>query len=783
MGVLLWTAADDRAVRKIIDPIKPSLKGAALPVVKLIPPHLVIPGPGDVVVAMGNKALDVLRAHQLVPKARTLTFLREKPIPHPGGGHWLLSNDPAAASMDAAVPGLIQWDVQLANRLSTTGSLSPEIGQYAYVKSFEAVRAYVEQMFAQTGKPVVLSLDLETMGLSPYHGNKHILTVSITVAEGHSDVVDLTRATPAEVAAMIEDLRFLLASEKVRFRGANFKYDLTWMWVKWGLVCTNFTMDTTLVGSILDENRSNSLNTHAKTYTSMGGYDDPFNDKNDKAHMEVALAKDPAGFLTYCGGDTDACLRTSNVMVRDLSADKALQHFYVKVLHPAARAFEKIEARGVIINQDRMAALRKEVVSEIQQFEAKALALLPRRLRLKHAENLSLTKPSLLRDFFFTPLGLNLKPKVLTDKAREPSTAKDHLLMFSEVPEAKAFVDAYSQWGGATKTLSTFMDGFMAHLQPDGRFHPTYFLFAGQTDDGLDGGTNTGRLSTKGPPMQIVPKHTAYASRLRKCFDAPPGHAMFEVDVDQGELKIAADVSNDETMLGAYAAGRDLHIQTGGYLAGIAYEIMLEYKLLGEIDKNHPNFKLFKSVRQRAKAANFGLIYRISVEGYMEFARKTYGVHLTLQEATEHHKAFFVLYDKLHPWHDEAVGHARRYEWVRSPMGRVRHLPLINSRDSMTRGTAERQAINAPIQSCLSDMVLYAIGILSEQYPDLWMAGMTHDAIYGYVPEDDIQVWMQRISGTMENLPLKELGWEPKVKFTVSPDAGPDWASLEEVHL
>lgn len=1110
--VILWTGAEPSSIKKILEPIKTSLPGGVFPSVVPVSGHLVPPMDGNVVVAMGNKALDVLKEHKLVQKGRTISYMRETSIVRPDGWY-MISNDPFMVGIDPAIEQLIQWDIQLAARLLVKGTLKPDIGKYAWTTTLHPLREYIELRYAQTGSPVPVALDLETMGLFPYYADKGIVTVQVSPEEGHADVVYVKDLTPGQLTELILDLNWLLNSPMVRLRGANLKFDLVWLYVKWKLECSNFKMDTTIVGSLLNENRSNSLNMHTKLLTSMGGYDDEFNNKYDKGKMEL-IPKDD--LLTYAGGDTDACLRVSNVMVQQLSHEPTLARFYTTILHPAARAFEKIEARGVCVDRGKLEKLGLELDGEIARLEAAAIELMPRRLRIKHLNNLELSKPSLLKDFFFTPLGLNLSPLVRTEKTQEPSTAKDHLLMFADNPEAKAFVDLFEAWSSAKKTKSTYVEGFLKHLRPDGKLHPSYMLFNGMLDDDREGGTNTGRLSAKDPAMQCMvgetlvttnkgplrldtlvaiggggltvlthtgnwrkiigtylngvqpvfeiktrtgksiictnnhpvlttrgfirtdklelgmevyvasihrlsreevrdtsgavegprdlsgavelplrlrgdeglqrgqpeggkhanlrgggapgyssrpraqskrrsdqhlpvlvehgeplhqseqccvgplrgpghqasraleevrelpgghgdspgsenvyraegrgrelralelhlapkeyagaehpkdgsgnvagrdplrgclgeeigytpeptvqaasgrvvrgrsnheafeagsagfvedeivsitpcgeretfdltidqchsfvandvvvhntlPKHTKWAYKLRLCYGAPPGMVMWEIDFDQGELKITADVSCDTNMLEAYLSGQDLHIKTGGALAGYEYDEMLALKAFGDTDSSSAEYKLFKSIRQKAKAANFGLIYRISVAGYMVFARTTYGVILTQEEAEKHFEQFFGLYDQLHPWHDEYVNHARKYKWVASPLGRIRHLPLITSKDSKARGTAERQAINAPIQGCLSDMGLYAIALLSEQYPDLWIAGMTHDALYGYCREEEVGLWCSRIAGTMSNLPLHLLGWEPKLQFTASAEAGKSWAEMHGV--
>jgi DNA polymerase I-like protein with 3'-5' exonuclease and polymerase domains len=139
----------------------------------------------------------------------------------------------------------------------------------------------------------------------------------------------------------------------VKITGANWKFDAVWILHHWGILCTNQKFDTGMVGGLLDENRSNSLNLHAKVYTQMGGYDDDFNHKYDKSRMDLVIEDDPEGFLTYAGGDTDACLRVTHHLKKELIEDKRLANFYMNLLQPASQVFAKLEHRGVYVDVRR----------------------------------------------------------------------------------------------------------------------------------------------------------------------------------------------------------------------------------------------------------------------------------------------------------------------------------------------------------------------------------------------------------------------------------------------
>jgi len=624
------------------------------------------------------------------------------------------------------------------------------------------------------------------MGFHPWYPEKDIVSISFTARPGTAELLYLgPQEHPIELnpdVPLYDQIKWLMTSPKVKLRGANLKFDLVWIAEKWGIECTNFKFDICLVGNLLNENRSNGLNTLAKIYTPMGGYDDYLEKKYDKGKMELIP---PSDLLTYAGGDTDACHQVADLLKDELLEDEQLTRFYLKILHPAARAFEKIERRGVLVDVEKYHALADELREVIKESQNKAMELLPNRMRIKYRERIeaqiqkgkSPLLPSILKEYFFTPHGLNLKPKEFTEKTGEPSMTKSHLRQFADVPEAAAMVEALTEMDSAAKTLSTFVEGFLEHLRPDGRIHPTYMLFHGglYDDDSEESGTVTGRLSAKDPAFQTLPKKTKWAKKIRACYPAPPGKVVMQLDYSQGELRVVACVANEKNMIAAYEEGKDLHAVTGAQLGGVSYEEFLSWK--GCEDEKLA--KMFDDLRSRAKAGNFGLLYGMGVEGFQAYAWANYGLRLTYAEAERIRTDFFALYPGLVAYHERQRELVRFREMVRSPLGRIRHLPMIRSWDKAVKAKAERQAINSPIQSCLSDMMLWAIALITDAYPEIEIVGMIHDAMIAYVPEENAAEWALRAQEVMSNLPFHEVGWQPQLKFPADAEAGPTLAELK----
>ncbi|CAA2141490.1 DNA polymerase I [Hyphomicrobium sp. ghe19] len=753
---------------------------------------------GEVCLVAGAKPLAVLQKAGLAPKGRTITSLREKPLKSPNNGSFLMTFDPHSIANDPPNYDILLCDLRLADRLQRTGSTEVLAGNCKWVPNFSELIEGIASDYAQTGKPVDVTVDTETMGFYPWYPDRDIVSISFTHKRGEAHVLYLGDLPGAEKVvepqngSVWDQVNWLLTSDRVKIRAANGKYDMIWIAEKWGIECTNFSMDTMLVGSLLDENRSNSLNLHAKLFTPYGGYDDAFNQTQDKGAMEKIP---PEKLLPYAGGDTIAAQDVADTLKADLLHDDDLTRFYVTILHPAARAFEKVERRGLVIDKEKFEVLGDDLRKTIKQTQDVALGLLPQKMRIKYkdriedqiAQGKNPLLPSILQEFFFTPHGLNLKPYEVTPKLKNgqpvPSMKKSHLRQFEHVPTAKAMVAALTELDAASKTLSTFVEGFLKHLRPDMRLHPTYFLAHGDFDGyDDDAGTVTGRLSAKDPAIQTVPKKTKWAKRLRECFPSPPKKKLLSCDFSQGELKVVACVANEKTMLKAYEDGLDLHALTGAQMAQVDIKEFLSWK-------DHPHDKelaaAFEKHRGNAKPCNFGLLYGMSAEGFQKYAWASYNIMLSIEEATEMRNAFFTLYPGLLGYHDDMRKLVKTFKMVRTPLGRIRHLPTIDSWDRQARSSAERQAINSPIQGCLTDMMIWAIALLEDAYPggELEIVAMIHDALIAYIPEGEEQLWAQRVTDVMSSLPFDKVGWKPQLKFTADAEAGPDLAHMSKIKL
>lgn len=513
---------------------------------------------GGTLLVLGNAYADKLSALGVCPKGRKITSLRTKT--HSWEANQVrFSYSPAVKNIDTKFYTDFLTDLLLAVRLATTGSIDPQLGKYTYVDDFTDYCTQLQKM--AHGKIVPIVFDTETIGLDYLHlgddkrpASRFVsLQLTIRAGESHAVYFDSHKAMVDWFDKNLKQLEYLFNSPTLSMGGANLKFDLNWLRHFTDLRSTNFKFDTTLVGSLLDENRSNSLATHTKLYVpTLGGYSDTFDAETDKSRMDLVPKE---LLLPYAGGDTDACYQVRQKQLEQLKQKPALCNFYVKVWHPAGRAFEEAEFQGVHVDMDRYKELESDLNQVLYGATAKAATAMGGRIFAKHADDskaggLNITKASLIKDFLFSPMGLNLKPRMVTEKTGAPSTAKEHIEMFKHIPDAAPFVEAFLEYSSAAKMLSTYVKGFQKHLRSDGRFHPSYYLYMGDSSAG-EGGTVTGRLSARNPAFQCLKGDSLVLTSLGEYTIK----SLVEAYEQGSEIEVLTHTGKWKPILGVYRNG------------------------------------------------------------------------------------------------------------------------------------------------------------------------------------------------------------------------------------
>jgi DNA polymerase-1 len=236
---------------------------------------------------------------------------------------------------------------------------------------------------------------------------------------------------------------------------------------------------------------------------------------------------------------------------------------------------------------------------------------------------------------------------------------------------------------GLKKLLNTYVDALPQLINPrTGKIHTSF----NQTV------TSTGRLSSSNPNLQNIPIRDEDGKEIRKAFIPDDGRLFFSADYSQIELRIMAHLSEDQNMINAFLSDQDIHTATAAKI----------YKI--DINEVKPE------MRRKAKTANFGIIYGISVFGLAD------KMNVERKEAKELIENYFETYPQVKKYMNKSIETARERGYVETVFHRKRYLSDINSRNAVVRGYAERNAINAPIQGSAADIIKAAMAHIYERF-------------------------------------------------------------------
>lgn len=544
-------------------------------------------------------------------------------------------------------------------------------------------------------------------------------------------------------AKVKEQLRRLLCNPRTRVIGQNAKFDANFVRATTGIRYP-IGGDTLMISALLDENAmSKGQDSMVAAYVpERAGYADRFNATYDKSRMwEVPLEE----LLKYGCGDVDTGLMLYERRIETLLEDKQLTAQYRYVSLPGINTLADMEAQGIMVDNEALKAFQRVMEECVQEEYLSLLVEVPKSIKRIHIDKgLKFTRADFVIDVLFRhPDGFRLTPKVFTASTaklqtsmRVPSVStKDHLPYFFDTCP---FTEKLAEYIKNERLLNTSVNGFAKKYIHDGLVRPTYSLWT----------TVTGRTASENPNGQNFPKRGARAKAYRRIFVAPPGWVVVEADLSQAELRIAADMANERTMIDIYLSGGDIHISTALIVMGVSLEEFLQ------LDKAEQ-----KSARQKAKAVNFGFIYGMGWRKFIVYAKTQYGVEFTEAEAQRIRTAYFELYSGLLPWHERTRRFAQEHGFVRSYSGRIRHLPMIYSEDESVQQEAGRQAINSPVQNFASDLGVIAMARTRKAIDSEYLKpiAFVHDAIYAYCREEYAMWGAQTIKHYMETNPLEKM--------------------------
>jgi len=374
--------------------------------------------------------------------------------------------------------------------------------------------------------------------------------------------------------------------------------------------------------------------------------------------------------------------------------------------------------------------------------------------------------PKVLAELLYTELGFNL-PNPMRDGASSNSTDKEALDDIDHPIGVKIRSIRTME-----KMVSTFYKGISEKII-DGK------IYAGFNQTG----TSTGRLSSNSPNMQNIPTRVSIdddqvkdcVKGVKKGFIAPEGYVVMQADLSQAELRVIAHLSKDENMIDAYRKNLDLHAITGSRIAGMQDDF--EGFLASPI---------YRENRVTAKSANFGLVYKISPDGYINYIKLMTGKKITPAVEKLHRASVFGAYPRLLEWHKEYEDYVRAHGNVRTLFGVKRHLPKINSRDRGDVAEALRLAINSPVQGTIGGYAQWVMVWLKMRLdPRVRMWSTVHDSILFYVPTELIDTTAEIIFESSTTMPISPFfdSEDFSVPLKMDIEIGPNYGELSEYKI
>ena len=517
--------------------------------------------------------------------------------------------------------------------------------------------------FSDLESAKILAVDTETTGLDPHLSRIRLIQIAV---EGLPVfVIDCFSFLPQG----IEMIRGILENQSVKIF-QNAKFDLQFF-IALGIHPSPI-FDTMLAGQLLrGSGGPQRVNLAALTRHYLH---EDISKEEQKSNWSGVLTESQ---LMYAA--LDACLlpRLREIMVKDLY-DNALSKV-ARIEFACVRAISEMEYTGISLDFDRW----KRLITQTEKEKEETLEILYQYAG-KPVEQLDLWGASV-------PLNQNFESNqyilhlLQSNGIKTDGTSKRDLSAYSSHPLIKALT-AYRK---NTKALSSFLYPMPKMINPKtGRLHPHY----GQI------GAWSGRMSCGGPNIQQIPRD----SNFRACFAAPPGRKLIIADYSQIELRVAAQVSQDNRMITAYKNGEDLHTLTASLISNV------------------PITAVTKSQRQAAKAVNFGLIYGMGAAGLQQYARQSYGAEMSIGQAANFRDSFFKAYPGITSWHRRIKDGKPTEE--RSLTGRK----FIFDQHSGVAGL-----YNTPVQGTAADILKSALGTLIQHTKgtSIKIIAVVHDEI------------------------------------------------------
>ncbi|MBO6016418.1 MAG: DNA polymerase I, partial [Oscillospiraceae bacterium] len=423
--------------------------------------------------------------------------------------------------------------------------------------------------------------------------------------------------------------------------------------------------------------------------------------------------------------DGAAAVAALTPVLKEKLSQEQMTVLFEDIEMPLCRVLSEMEETGFLVDRQALAAFGEALNSGIAQLEEEIHAL------AGHDFNILSTRQ--LGQVLFEELMLPAGKKTKTGW----STNVDVL---EKLRDKHPIVQKVLDYRTLTKLKSTYADGLLKVIAPDGRIHTSFQMTV----------TATGRLSSTEPNLQNIPVRKELGAQIRTMFAAPDGKVLVDADYSQIELRLLAHISGDRAMQEAFLSGEDFHTVTASKVFNVPIE------------------EVSHTLRSRAKAVNFGIVYGISAFSLAQ------DIGVRPAEAREYMNAYLNRYSGVRDYMHNVVEQARADGYVRTLWNRRRDLPELRSSNFNTRAFGERVALNMPIQGTAADIIKLAMVHVRDRLLHEGLQAklvlQVHDELIVECPVEETDTVIRILKEEMEQVATLS------VPLTVDAKAGRTWA-------